>query len=119
MTRTHEKYTNPSPRVPYHDRHLPRQGPPDVRALPRKHGAGAHNWGRPLEDDVEALREEVYNDNPAVSGGQSTEGDMTMPVQETQRTDRRLAKEDHPTSQNKVQVVDEDAFKTLAASLKR
>jgi hypothetical protein len=46
----------PNPRYFTRDRHLQRNGITDLRGIPKKEGAGQHNWGKPTD----ALSDQHY-----------------------------------------------------------
>ncbi|RKP37401.1 hypothetical protein BJ085DRAFT_29464 [Dimargaris cristalligena] len=100
-----DHHNNMSPRAVKRDHSLPRHGPQDIRGLPKKNGAGSHNWGRMGEDEVESLREEVYHNDPRVSGGQATEGDMSMGTKEAGRVVNNAVEGRVPDGPKKIQLI--------------
>ncbi|KAJ1984023.1 hypothetical protein H4R34_000931 [Dimargaris verticillata] len=129
MTRTEKALDHASPRVRNFDRHMPRHGPRDIRNLPKKDGAGAYNWGRAGEDNVESLRQDIYQgQQPAKKGvgyppvgGQSTEGDMSFGPEETNKLEKTMAAAStSPTHQlDKVRVVSPEEFQKMQAAAKQ
>ncbi|CAG8736804.1 6397_t:CDS:2, partial [Acaulospora morrowiae] len=49
MTRTKQ---TPPQGASKNDRHLQRNGLTDPRGMPKKEGAGQHNWGKPVDEFV-------------------------------------------------------------------
>ncbi|KAJ3088801.1 hypothetical protein HK102_007875 [Quaeritorhiza haematococci] len=96
MTRTH----NHSPQGTTKDKHLQRSGLRDPRGLPKKHGAGQHNWGHDGSELADFAEE-----NEA--------GSLRQPFYE----DEKLPDKQHPMNTKmtgpKVQVVDSDIVEKL------
>ncbi|KAJ1653539.1 hypothetical protein IWQ61_001650 [Dispira simplex] len=139
MTRSERDKHFPAPRYRNFDRHLPRHGNGtlDIRGLPKKQGAGAHNWGR-LEDtelkvDLPQLAPNITQPlgSGVNSGGGATIDPATIPqmrqndqnepnrsmgssAQESDRVNRgRRPSQQLPTG-NKIQTVSAEEFKRLS-----
>ncbi|KAJ1956823.1 hypothetical protein IWQ62_005217 [Dispira parvispora] len=140
MTRTDRDKHFPSPRYRNFDRQLPRHGTLDIRGLPKKQGAGAHNWGRleetELEVDVPQLAPNITQPlgSGVNSGGGATIDPAAIPqTQQTEKneptrslgssaTDTDKVSRGRRSSQqtvtgNKIQTVNAEEFKRLSPKL--
>ncbi|CAG8526275.1 9858_t:CDS:2 [Dentiscutata heterogama] len=59
MTRTKHSET---PGALKQDRHLQRNGYTDPRGMPKKEGAGQHNWGKPIDEATVLDEHYQFND---------------------------------------------------------